>query len=172
MAFSPFWNGVVIDAVNQALKPIKKILTSQGAENFHRTYMAILQAGASRVDIAPEEVNKNFYLQKWNKPSYALIAKMRTQLNADHILLDMYFRFLRMYAVKGVIPWEKYDPVGFSATKQLQKKFPTERNIFESASETAAEVGKKTIGMIPWIVLGAAGIAAYVLTSNFKKSVS
>jgi len=170
MAFSLFWHSAVIDATNKALKPGKKNLTAQGAENYHRTYMAMLQAGASRVDFAPEEVNKNFYLQKWNKPSFELIAKIRKQLNADHILLDMYLRFLRYFAIKGVIPWEKYDPVGFSASQQLQKLFPTELNIFESAGKTVADVGKKTIGMIPWIVLAAAGIVVYVLTSNVKKS--
>jgi hypothetical protein len=172
MALNFFWHSVVIDSVNKALKPMRLQLNDQTAENYHRTYMALLQAGAEKVTILPEESQKDFYLQKWNKPTYALLLKMRQMLNANHILLDMYFRFLRRYAITGDIPWEKYDPVGFLSSQKMQKRFPTEKNIFERTSETAVDAAKKTVGMIPWILLAAAGIAVYVITSNVKKTMA
>lgn len=173
MAFLEYlWQVPLLRAVNVALKPYKKALLGTQSENIHRVYMAYLQAGNTKVEIDPGERGKNFYLQKFTKTSYALIKKIREQIGVGQIELDMYFRFLIKSAHEGKIPYEKYDPVGFTATQQLQKKFSTEKTLIEKVGSKASDVGSKTLGMIPWIVLGAAGIAVYVFTSNVKKNIA
>lgn len=169
MAFLEYlWQAPLVSVVNQALKPYKKTFLGTLPENVHRAYMAFLQSGYQRVEIEPAERQKNFYLQRFTKPSYELIKKIREQIGAEQIVLDMYFRFLIKSATEGKIPYEKYDPVGFTATQQLQKKFSTEKTTVEKIGQKAAEVGAKTIDLIPWVMLGAAGIAVYVIVSKMN----
>ncbi len=100
-------------------------------ENLHREYTALMASGYK-----PSNYNDSSSLQDTENLSKILSDKTKI----EKVITDSFLRSLYDLSATGKIPFEKWNPAGYKESIILQKKFDTEKNIFEKISTDAKSV--------------------------------
>lgn len=153
------WKGRIKEYMKARFKHIPALLklsqNNRVIDNLHREYMALLAKGYTKADI----LSGTGDFVKWNRQTYTMSRIISNKLNVNNLLTLNFFLALYNLARKGDIPFEKWNPKGFTESKKLQKGLPTEKSWLD---KTGATAGKITRLLMP-LSIGAGIITALVM---------
>jgi hypothetical protein len=128
----------------------------QMIENLHREYIALMAQGKNPVSFAlsPDASGNGGTI---SQDTVLLAQLINTKTAIDKTIIEEFLRAIFILARDGKIPYEKWNPKGYSESEKLTKTFTSEQNIFDKIKS-----GSGTVNAL--LLVAGIGVSAYLLS--------
>lgn len=138
-------------------------LNTKTVENLHREYMALMASGKapSNFSVQPGSDGSGGVLDQ-STIDLSVLLQQKTNIETPIVLAFLHSLFV--LARDGKIPFQKWNPKGYTVSTALQKTFKTEQGFLDTVGETKNY-------MKIFVALAAVGVSAYLLSQikEFKQ---
>lgn len=125
-------------------------------ENLHREYIALMAQGKNPATFSlPPDVSGNGGV--FSSDSILLSQIINSKTAIDKTIIEEFFRAIFVLARDGKIPYEKWNPKGYSEAEKLTKTFTSEQNIFDKLKSGSGSLNSL-------LLIAGIGVSAFLLS--------